>query len=40
MGHSPFDVANEHGSGFPLRRVVEGAERYREPGLQLISRVG
>lgn len=35
MGHSPGDVADEYGSGYPLHRVVEGMGRFRVPGLSL-----
>lgn len=35
MGHSPGDVADEYGSGYPAHVVVAGMAQYRIPGLKL-----
>ncbi|MDQ2763609.1 MAG: site-specific integrase [Pseudomonadota bacterium] len=35
MGHSPGDVANEYGNGYPLHQLVAGMAMYRVPGLAL-----
>ena len=35
MGHSPGDVADEYGSGYPVFQLVEGMNLFRVPGLRL-----
>ncbi|ODP36203.1 hypothetical protein BFL28_07280 [Sphingomonas turrisvirgatae] len=37
MGHSPGDVADEYGSGYPAHQVVAGMALYRIPGLTTIE---
>lgn len=35
MGHSPGDVADEYGNGYPVHQLVAGMASYKVPGLSL-----